>query len=272
MLLGQGLYYYSSMDIVSIISSVSKIAILAFTITLGVVIFEVVTLIKKNRNKQVVQDHVDIPDFNQDPNAEQHFTQLPNAQAAPAITEPRNVPKPVLLGVGIVTIVLLTAAGMWIFTKNRVRSTKTAKEVSPVANTKLAPTKSPKSIRITSTPFPTAKTQPTAMLSPTSILTPTSALMPTIAGTKGAILTITPTGSILTPTPTHTSLSPTPAVTGTAQQKGGVILTPTVAITSQASATATLKPTVTLPRAGTFQTSLVLVVVSITLIYLALIL
>jgi len=260
------------MDIVSIISSVSKIAILAFAITLGVVIFEVLTLLKKNRNKQIVQDHVDIPDFNQDPNAEKHFTQLPNAQAAPAMVGPRNVPKPILLGVGIATIILLTGAGMWIFTKNRVRSTKTAKEVSPIADAKVTPTKRPTSVKLTSTPFPTLKTQPTAVISPGTLLTPTSALLPTktVTGTKGSVLTLTPT--VAAPTPTGIQLTPTVYITGASEQKGGMVVTPTVSAGSQASATATLKPTVTLPRAGTFQTSLVLVVVSITLIYLALLL
>lgn len=259
------------MDIVSIISSVSKIAILAFAITLAVVIFEVVTLIKKNRDKHVVEDHVDIPDFNQDPKAEQHFTQLPNAQAAPAIPEPRNVPKPVLLGVGIATIILLTGAGMWIFTKNKVRSTKTAKEVSPIADTKVIPTKSPKSMKLTSTPYPTFKTLPTTVFSPTMQLTPTSVALPSISVTTTKGATVTPTGTA--PTPTSTQLTPTVYITGATNQKGGTLLTPTVSATGvQASATATLKPTVTLPRAGTFQTSLVLVVVSITLIYLALLL
>ena len=85
------------MDIVSIISSVSKIAVLAFTITLGVVIFEVFTLLKKNRDKQVVEDHVEVPDFNQNLQAEQHFTQLPNTDVAPVQKDSQGLPKPCLL-------------------------------------------------------------------------------------------------------------------------------------------------------------------------------
>lgn len=255
------------MDIVSIISSVSKIAILAFAITLAVVMYEVFVLLKKNRDKKVVQDHVDIPDFNQDPTAEQHFTQLQNAQAAPVIVEPKGLPKPILLGVGIATIILLTGAGMWIFTKNKVKSTKTAKEVSPIADATLTPTTGAKAPKPTSTAVPTLKAVPTAFLTPTGTLTPTSALMPTgiLTGVPG-VPTVKPTGIVVTPTGTQPT--PTVAISGT-QQKGGTTITPTSAL---ASATATLKPTVTLPQAGTFQTSLVLIVVSITLIYLALLL
>lgn len=251
------------MDIVSIISSVSKIAILAFGITLAVVIYEVVVLLKKNRDKQVVQDHVDIPDFNQDLKAEQHFTQLPNTQAAPVIVEPKGLPKPILLGVGIVTIVLLTGAGMWIFTKNKVKSTKTAKEVSPIADAKVTPAARAKALKPTSTAAPTLRTVPITILTPTGILTPTSANLPTgvLTGIPGKT-TLTPTGAI--PTPTGAIVSN--------QQKGGTLVTATPTASALASTTATLKPTITLPQAGSFQTSLVLIVVSITLIYLALLL
>ncbi len=265
------------MDIVSIISSVSKIAILAFGITLAVVIYEVVVLLKKNRDKPVVQDHVDIPDFNQDLKAEQHFTQLPNAQVAPVIVEPKGLPKPILLGVGIATIVLLTGAGMWIFTKNKVKSTKTAKEVSPIADAKITPTAGSKALKPTSKAVPTLRTVPTSILTPTGILIPTSANMPTgvLTGIPGKT-TLTPTGAIPTPTGisgTGTQATPTPTGTiGSNQQKGGTLVTATPTASALASATATLKPTITLPQAGSFQTSLVLIVVSITLIYLALLL
>lgn len=226
------------MDIVSIISSVSKIAVVAFTITLGVVIFEVFTLLKKNRDKQgVVQDHVDIPDFNQDLQAEQHFTQLPNAQAAPAVAEPQGLSKPVLLGIGIVTILLMTGIGMWIFTKNQVKSTKRTKDVSPIADASLTPTKGPKP---SATAFPTQKLLPTLSVSPTAPLTP----MVSITGQAS------PTGT---------------------QEKGGSMITVTPT-SMMASATATVKPTTTLPQAGTFQSSLVIALVSVALIYLALLL
>ena len=192
-----------------------------------------------------MEDHVEVPDFNQNLQAEQHFTQLPNTDVAPVQKDSQGLPKPVLLAIGIVTILLLTGGGMWIYTKNKVKSTKTAKKITPVAEVTLTPKVSPKVAKPSSTPFPTLRTLPTLVLSPN----------------------VTPTTKMVSGTPNNQLLTPTVS----SQQKGGVLLsvTPT---TIMASSTATVVPTTTLPRAGSFQTSLVLIVVSITLIYLALLL
>lgn len=225
------------MDAVSIISSVSKIAILAFAVTLGVVAYEVFVLVKKHQAEQRPDDHVDLPDFDSAAPIDKHFTEISvtpgQAPVAAATTAPVSSKLPVAL-VGIVCLVLIAGAGYFFYSRSRA-STSEQKVKSPIADSQRTPTQKPTAVP-TRTPSPTAT--PTVL--PTA--TPTLKLTPTILLTASPV----PTGA----------LSPTAG-----------------ASTTPLTVTATPQPTsVNLPTAGNFQTPLLISVVSVAVIYLALIL
>ena len=222
------------MDAVSIISSVSKIAIVAFAVTLVVVIYEVVVLMKKQRESHVHDDNVVIPDFDQAAPVDKHFTEISvtpgQAPVASAAIEPTSSRLPLIIA-GIVALVLIAGVGYFFVVKPRQQASKGGKG-SPIAQVTGKPTSVP-----TRAPSPTRAPTATRAPSPTATTQVTS--KPTLAVTG----------------------APTGAVTGS--------VSPTLSI----SAATTAKPTSTaLPKAGTFQMPLLISVVSITLIYLALIL
>lgn len=226
------------MNILELVTSVSKIAIGAFVITLIVVGYEVFLLMRRKHDQENLQPHdenIVLPEFN---NTVKEGTFSPVAVGTvpvePMRVQSRKISKPFLgLLLGLL-ILIVFGTGYLVYRRNQV-STGTIVDVTPV--TRLTPTSA-----VSPTPaLPTA--QPTAELT----LIPTLTASTTPEPTGG----LTPTGA-LTPT--------TPAMV-----TGGVT-------GSTTTITGTPVPKTTLPQAGTYQSTLLISVVAIAIIYLALIL
>jgi len=237
------------MDTLGIISSVSKIAVIAFIITLGVVVFEIVTLMKKNREREHPKEDVHIPEFNQAKASEHHFTELPDIQATPVMQERKRIPRAVVFIGGITIIVLVTALAVWIFNQSALSVRRVKKETSPIAESD--------------------------KLTPTNILSPTGAVWgtPGVGSMEGENDdSLSPTTvqqnvtTTLTKVPTY-MLTQAPSISAT---KASAIITTTTS--TAVSKTPSVSTSPGMPQSGSFQTTLLIMVVSVTLIYLAFIL
>lgn len=232
------------MNIIELVSSVSKIAIGAFLITLIVVGYEVFLLM---RRKKDVQEHHDenivLPEFT---STVKEGTFSPVAvgtvTAQPLKIQSRKLSKPFLgMLLGLLILIVL-GTGYLVYRRNQVASVK-VDEVSPLAQARLTPSAQPLP---TQAPLPTSE--------PSDSPTP-STHMGSVTGTVTGTVTGIPTGVAVFPT----SIAGTNQVTGTAA---------TISPTSTTAAA----PTTTLPQAGSYQTTLIISLVSIAIIYLALIL
>lgn len=249
------------MNILELVSSVSRIAIGAFVITLVVVGYEVYLLMKKRKPKKADDKEIKLPDFEEDAKSSS-FTPINVAEAAatPVELQSRRISKPflpILLGLFVLIILF---AGYLIFRRNQVSSVKVdVGEVSPISQ-ETNPEESGS--------IPLDETGGTGQGDGSQgglLITPTRAPDPT--GVLVAELSSTPI--------------PTAAITGGSSEEGFPTTTPpsevdTVEITpttasEQGYPTSTPIPTL-LPQAGTYQTTLIITVVAISVIYLALIL
>lgn len=263
------------MDILGVVSSVSKVAIGAFFITLAVVGYEVFMLMKKRKEeKETQKEDVELPDFQGDAQANaQHFTKLEASDAAkkPLELRSRKVSKPFLGLLLLLLALIVLVTGFLIYRRSQVSNVNVQidEEVSPVDQSD-----DDQTTQITGTPLgdeenplPTtelATTPASETVSPTEILladndtpnvesTPIPTIEiddqePTVSVTEDNGETITPTVAVETETTT-----PTPATEIT-----GVT-------------TSTPIPT-TLPEAGIYQTTLIVSIAALAVIYLALIL
>lgn len=233
------------MNIIELVSSVSKIAIGAFLITLIVVGYEVFLLMR--RKKGVTEHHdenIVLPEFT---STVKEGTFSPVAvgtvQAQPMKVQSRKLSRPFLgMLLGLLILIVL-GTGYLVYRRNQVASVK-VDDVSPLAQARLTPT---------TQLIPTAVPLPTAV--PSQLPTPTTA-----TGSVTGSVTSIPTGTAVFPT----STTSTTGVTGTASVTGSVSTT--------SSPSSTTQPTTTLPQAGSYQTTLIISVVSIAIIYLALLL
>ena len=250
------MYYYCSMDAIGLISSVSRLAIAAFVITLIVVSYEVFLISRRKRQQPIVESHdVSIPEFQADARPGTFSPLVVDEVAKESFSlGSRRIPKShayVLLGLGIVAVM---GAGFLIYKRSTLSSpdvklssispTPRGGEQAPEPTDLLTGSPSGNSVtpglRITLSPTPTSAT--TTEPSPTS------------------------TPLIVSPRPTGLLSNNLPTVSPTSTQTS-----PTAQPTSTISVTA--KPTTNqLPQAGTYQNMLMLSLVSIAVIYLALIL
>jgi hypothetical protein len=233
------------MNPIELISSVSKVAIGAFVITLIVVGYVVFLLMRRKQHEQLKEDkHITLPDFNEGEVKQGTFSPI---AVDPIATQPveiqsRKVSKPflgMLLGL-LALIVLIT--GFLIYKRNQVANVR-VDEVSPIGKSQ-------------STPIPTRSQAQIPTVEPTGT---EIVEIPTSTPATGANITTIPTTSVLVVT-----TSPTSSVSVTTTQASP---------TSSSSAEATEEPdSTTLPQAGSYQTTLIISIVAIAIIYLALIL
>lgn len=245
------------MNLIELLSSVSKIAIGAFAITLIVVGYEVILLMKRKKDQQApVEQNITLPDF--DKNLVQEGTFSPIAVDASA-TQPisiqsRKVSRPFLiLLLGLAALIILIS-GFLIYKRSQVSQQK-GDEISPISG------------KGTTTPMPSSSSSlptgtaggPTGGVSttPEPTLVPKSTIVVQISPT----VTSTVTGSATVTGSTSTTISPS-------------VTLPTGPVTSQTNQTTTVttNPTSGLPQAGSYQATLIISVVAIAIIYLALIL
>ena len=262
------------MDILGLISSVSRIAIGAFVITLVVVGYEVFALMRKRKNAApVAKKEVKVPEFKEAAQTGD-FTPVDVGEEAmkPVETQTRKLSKrflPILL-VLFVLIVLLV--GYFIYRRNQVSSLEVdVNEVSPVGETAQEITPEPTNPLGEAEPGEGSSaggqgglgTTPTPTLFPGSGVNPTD---PPVTGTSESVSpTATPalTSSIQTPTDAPSASTGSATLSPTPTTSSGTIVS--------GEATSTPVPT-TLPQAGTYQTTLLIAIVAIAVIYLALIL
>lgn len=252
------------MDVIGLISSVSRLAIAAFVITLVVVGYEVFLISRRKKQQPIVQpSDVSIPEFSADARPGT-FSPIQVDEAAKESFQlgSRKIPRSYAYVLAGLCVLLLVGGGFLIYK----RSTLTSPDVKL---TDVAPTKSVQNQDGQSTDLltgsPDSRTQ--ASISPTGILTPSQtnneeSIPVTLAPTADP--TVTPTGPVVVPSDiqSNNSISATPTPTSMAE-KG----------TTHTTSAATPAPTTqNLPQAGTYQHMLVLSLVSVAVIYLALIL
>lgn len=260
------------MDILGIVSSVSKVAIGAFFITLAVVGYEVIMLVRKRQQeKETQKQDVELPDFQGDAQTnDQHFTKLEASDAAknPLELRSRKLSKPFLGLLLLLLALIVLVTGFLIYRRSQVSNVNVDidNEVSPVDQTD-----DDQVAEITGTPLDDQDN-----LLPTTALntTPTSSV---VAPTETILADNETPNSESTPIPTIEINDPEPTLTGT-EDKGSTIsptqvevetVTPTV--TTSGLTTSTPVPT-TLPQAGMYQTTLIVSIAALAVIYLALIL
>ncbi len=259
------------MDFLGLISSVSRLAIAAFVITLIVVAYEVFLIVRRKRLAPQKDTSIAVPEFTGDAKPGT-FSPVAVGESAkqPFTLASRKISRNYVYTLLVLLVLIVVGTGFLIYKRSTLSSPDVkVTDVSPVAKntgtisptqSQTIPTRDPfipggaSSQTTTLTPTNTQVT-PTVSVSP---LTPTSTVTPTNA--PGMTGTVTPTVT-LTSSPTVTS-SPT----GT--------LSPTVTSTSTNQKTGTPSPTASaqLPQSGSYQTTLMISLVSIAIIYLALIL
>lgn len=258
------------MDILGLVSSVSRVAIAAFVITLIVVGYEVFVIMKRKKVRTATEEKdIKLPDF-KDNAKTGDFTPVDIGEEAlkPAELQSRRLSKKFLPVLLVLLVLIVLTTGYLIYRRNQVSSVKVdVNDVSPVSDTGISPTQAPR--------VPLQDDAENAQsdgqgqgglnLTPTIVIQPTSSQLPT------------PSQS--TPIPTSTEViitegsEPTPSIS--TEKRETVEPTPTVSTISptptSGSVTSTPIPTL-LPQAGTYQTTLIITIVAISVIYLALIL
>lgn len=255
------------MDIIGLISSVSRLAIAAFVITLAVVAYEVFLISRRKRQTALSESHdVAIPEF--------------SAEARPGTFSPivvdevakntfsmgsRRIPRSqayVLLGLGVL---LVAGAGFLIYKRSTLFSPDVKiSSVKPTQVQDQARDTEDTDLLKGSTDGGVSNLTPSLTVSRAVTPTPTGSVTPSVTPSTTPVATVSvPTGSpsnnTVTPSPTLPSMSPTPTVSLTPKATSTISTTP-------------IPTTQNLPQAGTYQNMLVLSLVSIAVIYLALIL
>lgn len=233
------------MDFLGLISSVSRLAIAAFVITLVVVAYEVFLIARRKRLAPVKDSSIAVPEFTGDAKPGT-FSPVVLGESAkqPFTLASRKISRHYVYILLVLLVLIVVGAGILIYK----RSTLSSPDVK-VSNTTPAGSKS---LTVTPTiaqaipgrdPFFPGEATPTVTDVPTE--SPASA-------------TITPEVTVVS---NQTQVSPSPTLTQTVT----LPLSPTV----QSTATPT---TAEMPRSGSYQTTLMISLVSIAIIYLALIL
>lgn len=251
------------MDVIGLISSVSRLAIVAFVITLVVVAYEVFLISRRKKQQPIAQSQdVSIPEFSADARPGT-FSPIHVDEVAKESFQlgSRKIPRSyayVLLGL----CVLLVVGGGFLIYKRSTLSSPDVK-LTDVVPTKNAQQQTDDSSDLLSgVPIIPSQGQLSPTLSPSPDQTNNGqdiVVSPTPTSTP------TPTGPVVVPSGVVSNNSISPTVTST--------LTPTEKGSTSAQSTSTPVPTTqNLPQAGTYQNMLVLSLVSIAVIYLALIL
>ena len=246
-------------------TSISFIAVGAFILTLGVVIYEIFVLKKKKEQPQTVKE-VQLPDYQQDPEAVKNMTTVPTVvggdivqqQAiAQAPIQPRSLPSAkvmIAVGLGLVAIIILIGTGILLYGRAQSGNKKITDATVGVKTTS-------KTATLSKTPKP--KKTSTIIIQPENTSTPSPTLTPMVTIIiQDDTETSTKGGNVDNPTviPEETDIPTlTPLVTSSASSSSS--LTPVTAT-----------PIVDLPKSGVIQESLILVGVSLFFIVLAFIL
>jgi len=244
-----------------VFTSISLIAVGAFVLTLGVVLYEVI-LLKKKKNTPADGQTIQLPDYQQDPKAVQTITAVsnvgepqvvPQAAVATAPVQTRSLPsKKILFGIGAVFMFVILALVGMVFMSSSSKSKKTITQAPVDSPTKVpSPKPTRAQIVIAQSPTPTitvsiiieSETDKPASESGTN--NPTSE-----SGTNGSDKGTSASGSA--------TISPSAS--------------PSATITSAASPSAKVTSSTTpveLPQSGVIHQSIVLGVISLAFILIA---
>lgn len=245
------------MDLISAISSISKLAIVAFGITFAFVAYEIFVIMREKRNEMKDEKDVSVPEFNQTESAGHNFTDLPQAQVSQApVGITHRISKNYLILVGGLIILIAAIFGIFVYQKSQVKPVDVAlEEISPIGDDQIE-----------------------------SSVTPADSInLPPQDATQSGTVTETPTPTLISTTPIPTlpedEVVQEDAEDPEEEEKGGIEIvtittTPTLSVTVSATLTETTEasPSSSLPQAGEFQISLLVAVVALAVIYLALIL
>lgn len=235
------------MDLIQLISSVSKVAIGAFVITLLVVGYEVMLLMRRRQEEHVQHDqNINLPDFNKTRVQDSAFNPI---DVDPSATQPieyqsRKISRMFLRLFLVLIVIIVLVTGYIIYDRNQL-SLSIPK--IPMLN---------KRIEITPRPLSPIPTQSQTSVSVTSA-------EPSV-----------PAGTAVSVPPAQVSKSPTtqpkvPTITTRVVSPTSTVIAPTRIV----SGAVTARPTSAgLPQAGSYQITLAISAVAIIIVYLALIL